>query len=62
MIACTLIDTNDYFSFFENLNTDWFEILMNKIFSVNYIKFEASDGKLSVCSCEWSKHCNCCGS
>ena len=40
---------DEYFSFLNNLNKDCFEELMTKIFAVNYIKFESSNWKFSVC-------------
>ena len=39
-----------------DLNTDRFEFLMNKIHSVNYVKINHENWKLSICSCSWWKN------
>ncbi len=37
-----------------------FDELMTKVFSVNYVKFDESNWKLSICSCAWlAKHFKC---
>ena len=41
------------FYFLENLNSESFDELMTKVFSVNYVKFDESNWKLSICSCAW---------
>ncbi len=46
--------------YFVNLKSDSFDELMNKVFSVIYVKFDESNWKLSVCSCAWwAKHFGC---
>ena len=48
------------FYFLENLNSENFDELMTKVFSVNYVKFDESNWKLSICSCAWwAKHFKC---
>ena len=48
------------FYFLENLNSESFDELMTKVFSVNYVKFDESNWKLSICSCAWwAKHFKC---
>ena len=51
---------SEYFSHLENCDSEHFDEFMTKIFSIDYIRFNENNWKMSVCSCNmWNKNSIC---